>query len=113
MTTGALNIPISRRAKWSFAFLFVVTGTNTPLDLTGLGPFVCQVRSLRKDQLLATATVTSAYDNTGIVTITLSAAQTATLPLGKVRMGLRDSQDNAYLEGTPEVVWFTPTPATV
>lgn len=111
MTPGVLNIPISRRGKWSHAFALVVTATDTPVDLTGLGPFVCEVRSLRKDSLLATATVTSAYDATGVITITLTAAQTATLPLGKVRMGVRDSQDNPYMEGTPEVVWFTPTPA--
>ena len=109
MTPGELNIPISRGAKWSFAFAFVVTDTDDPLDLTGLGPFVCEVKAINANRLLATATVTSDYDDTGIVTVTLSSAQTLALPLGKVRMGLRDALDNSYLEGTPEVVWFTPT----
>ena len=108
MTPGELNIPIYRGAKWSFAYAFVVVGTDTPLDLTGLGPFVCQVKDPRGDRVLATATVTSDYDATGIVTITLSSTQTRALPLGYVRMGLRDKEDNSYLEGTPEVKWFTP-----
>lgn len=109
MTPGDLTIPISRGAKWSFAFAFVVESTGLPLDLTGLGPFVCEVKAINADRLLATATISSSYDATGIVTIILSMEQTYGLPLGKVRMGLRDAEGNAYLEGTPEVVWFTPT----
>lgn len=109
MTPGELNIPIFRGAKWSFAFEFVVVSTDTPVDLTGSGPFRCEVRDPRGDRLLATAAVTSAYDATGLVTITLTPTQTRALPTGKVRMGLRDKDGNSYLEGTPEVKWFTPT----
>lgn len=112
MTPGDLDLPIYRGARWSFAFAFVVTATDTPLDLTGLGPFVCQIKDPRADRLLATATVTSDYDDTGIVTITLSATQTRALPLGKVRLGLRDAENNAYLEYMPEVKFFSPNPAT-
>lgn len=112
MTPGDLDLPIYRGAKWSFAFAFVVVATDTPLDLTGLGPFVCEVKDPRRDSVLATATVTSDYDATGIVTVTLTAAQTRSLPVGKVRMGIRDAENNPYLEWTPEVKWFTPNPAT-
>lgn len=108
MTPGDLNIPIYKGAKWSFIFRFRITGTNTPVDLTGSGPFVCQVKALNSERVLADAVVTSDYDNTGLVRVTLSATQTAALPLGKVTMGLRDAQDNPYLEGTPEVKRFTP-----
>ena len=108
MTPGVLNIPISKGAKWSFAFRLIQKGTNTPVDLTGLGPFVCEIRALHADRLLASPTVSSAYDNTGVITISMPAEVTATLPLGEVRMGVKDSEDNPYMEGTPEVVWFTP-----
>lgn len=109
MTPGVLNIPISRGAKWQFQFAFVDPETGDPIDLTGLGPFVCEVKAPTADRLLVTPTVTSDYDATGLITITMEAAQTITLPVGKVRMGVRDNQDNPYLEGAPEVVWFTPT----
>jgi hypothetical protein len=108
MTPGELKIPISKGAKWSFAFRLVVKGTNTPIDLTGLGPFICEVKAFNADRLLATPTIESDYGPTGVITITMEAAVTATLPLGKVRMGVKDTEDNPYMEGNPEVVWFTP-----
>jgi hypothetical protein len=109
MTPGDLTIPISRGATWSFEFAFVTEDTGDPVDLTGLGPFVCEVKSINANRLLATATVTSDYDATGLVTVTLSAAQTLALPIGAVRMGMKDAEDNPLFEGSPEVVWFTPT----
>ena len=109
MTPGVLTVPISKGAKYNFTFNLVEPTTRDPIDLTGLGPFVCEVKSFAGNRLLVTATVTSAYDATGQITITMNAAQTATLPLGQVRMGVRDDDDEPYMEGTPEVVWFTPT----
>lgn len=110
MTPGDLDLPIYRGAKWSFAFLFVVVDTDTPLDLTGLGPFVCQIKDPRADRLLATATVESDYDDSGLVTITLTPTQTRALSVGKVRMGLRDNEGNPYMESMIEVKWFSPNP---
>jgi hypothetical protein len=109
MTPGDLSIPIYRGARWSFAFRFVVVSTNDPLDLTGLGPFVCEIKDPRANRLLVTPTVTSDYDATGIITVTITPEDTLTLPLGNVRMGVRDVEGNSYLEGSPEVAWFTPT----
>ena len=109
MTPGELNIPIYKGARWSFAFTFTETGTGDPIDFSGLSPLVCEVKHPKRDQLLATAEVTSDDYSTGIVTITLTAAQTLALPLGKVRMGLKDAEDNSLLEGSPVVSWFTPT----
>ena len=109
MTPGDLSIPIYRGARWSFAFKFVVVSTDDPLDLTGLGPFVCEIKDPRANRLLVTPTVTSDYDATGIITVTITPEDTLTLPLGNVRMGVRDVEGNSYLEGSPEVAWFTPT----
>jgi hypothetical protein len=110
MTPGDPELPIYRGAQWAFAFLFVVVATEDPLDLTGLGPFVCEIKDPRADRLLATATITSDYDATGTMTIVLTPDQTRALPVGPVRIGLRDAQGNPYLEWFPEVKWFTPNP---
>jgi hypothetical protein len=109
MTPGDLNIPIFRGARWAFTFRFVVKGTTDPIDLTGLGPFVCEIKDPRANRLLATPTVTSDYDDTGVITITITPEQTLSLPLGAVRMGVRDVEGNPYMEGMPLVDWFTPT----
>lgn len=109
MTPGDLNIPIFRGARWAFTFRLVVKGTGDPLDLTGLGPFVCEIKSPKANRLLVTPTITSDYDDTGTITITITPEQTLTLPLGPVRMGVRDAEGNPYMEGRPEVEWFTPT----
>lgn len=111
MTPGApqTDLPISRGARWTFTFLLVETGTTDPVDLTGLGPFVCEIKDPRSDRVLATPTVTSDYDDTGRITITIEPEDTLALPLGKVRFGVRDAEFNPYIEYMPEVKWFTPT----
>ncbi len=111
MTPGAPQtaLPISRGARWAFTFRIVETGTATPVDLTGLGPFVCEIKDPRRNGLLATPTVTSDYDDTGLITITIEPEDTLALPLGQVRFGVRDVTGNPYIEYMPEVVWFTPT----
>ncbi len=113
MTPGEpTDLPIFRGARWSFTFTFVVVATDEPLDLTDLGPFVCEIKDARADRVLLTPTVESDYDDTGVVTITMTAAETRTLPLGYVRMGLRDFAGDSFLEWMPEVKWFTPNPPT-
>lgn len=111
MTPGEpQDVPIFRGARWSFDFLFVVVATDDPLDLSGLGPFVCEVKDVRADRILITPTVTSDYDATGVINITMTPEQTRSLPLGYVRIGLRDNFGNPFLEWMPEVKWFTPNP---
>lgn len=109
MTPGKLiNLPFFQGAKWSFAFRFVVTDTDTPLDLTGLGPFVCKVEAFATNTQLATAEIVSDYDNEGTITVTFTPAQTITFPLGEVGIGVRDAFGNPYLEGYCEVNKFAP-----
>lgn len=109
MTPGEPNLPIYRGARWAFTFRLVATDTDIPIDLTGLGPFVCEVKDPRADRVLATATIESDYDDTGIFTMSLTPAQTRALPLGVARMGVRDAEGDPFLEWTPEVTWFTPS----
>jgi hypothetical protein len=110
MTPGDLNIPIFRGARWTFRF-YIEENVEpyAPVDLSGSGPFVCEVKDLRTGRLLATATVTSNYDEEGWFELTLEPEQTINFALGNVAMGVRDNNDNPVLEGTPEVRRFTPT----
>jgi hypothetical protein len=113
MTPSELNIPIFRGSRWTFRFYVEESeAPHDPVDLTGLGPFVCEVKDLRTDRILAVAEVTSNYDDEGWFEITLTPEQTITFQLGHVRMGVRDANSNPFMEGTPEVRWFTPTPTT-
>ena len=110
MTPGTFNIPIFKGAKWEFTFLFKVTGTSTPIDLTNLGPFVATLRNPKTRVILAQGTVTSAYDATGLVTVKFTAAQTINIPLGSVSFGVRDAVNNPYIQADIPVKFFAPEP---
>lgn len=69
---------------------------------------MCEVKDLRADRVIVVPTVTSEYDDTGTITITMTPEQTRSLPLGNVRIGLRDYTGDPFLEWMPEVKWFTP-----
>lgn len=113
MTPGTLNIPIYRGAKWEHTLTLKQRVTKTPVDLTGLGPFVLQVENSRTRETLATATITSDYDATGVMTVTIPASITKDFPLGTgaVNVGMRDAFNNPYLQATLNVWDFTPEPA--
>ena len=113
MTPGELDIPIFRGSRWTFRFYVEQSAApHDPVDLTGSGPFVCEVKDLRTGRLLAVAEVTSNYDDEGWFELTLTPEQTINLPLGNIHMGVCDVNNNPLMEGTPEVRWFTPTPST-
>lgn len=113
MTPGTTTLPFYRGAKWSHIFTFTQTDGGTAVDLTGLGPFVCEVERVDGGTTLGTATITSSYNSTGIMTIEFSASVTRTFPVGTgtVRLGLRDALNNPYLIGVLDVVKFAPDPA--
>jgi hypothetical protein len=110
MTPSTQEIPIYRGARWEHTLIFRVKGTNALLDLTGLGPFVCEVKAAKEDDILVSATITSDYDAAGQMVLLLTASQTATLGLRAVTVGVRDSLGNPYLEWATTVRKFTPTP---
>lgn len=111
MTPADFTIPFYQGAKWEFTFAFTDTATGDPLDLTGLGPFVLQVKNATETIDLATATAVSDYDATGLVTFSFTAVQTLTFPIGFVRVGVRDALNSPYMQGRADVLRFTPTPA--
>jgi hypothetical protein len=112
MTPGKFTVPIYRGAKWSHTLTMKQKGTVTPVDLTGLGDFVMQFKG-SAGNVLASATILSDYDATGTMTVTLTAAQTLAFPIGEaaVTVGLRDAENNPYIEATIPVRKFTPDPA--
>lgn len=105
------DFPIYRGAKWSHILAFQDTA-GAALDLTGLGPFVLSFAQ-PSGNLIASATCTvNANPATGLVTVSLTAAQTLTFPVGtSVSAGMRDNQNNPYFQGPIPVREFTPTPA--
>jgi hypothetical protein len=107
------ELPIYQGAKWSHTLTITQAGTTTPVDLTGLGPFVMEIRRVTGNGLLVSPTCTVATPANGQIAVLLTAAQTEVLPLGSVRVGLRDAQNNPYIEGETEVRRFTPNPATL
>lgn len=111
MTPGTFNIPIFKGAKWEFLLRFRISGTDTPVDLTNSGPFVAAIRNSKTKALLAQGTVTSDYDDTGLVTVKFLATQTILLPLGTVAFGVRDAHNNPYIQAEIPVKFFSPNPA--
>jgi hypothetical protein len=109
MTPSRKNFDIYKGAKWSHTLTFKVSGTNTPVNLTGLGPFVFTVKKPRKDENLFNAVVTSAYDNTGVIEVTISSLNSDSLIVGtQYPYGLRDALDNPYMVGFLDAKYFPP-----
>jgi hypothetical protein len=107
----ANELPIYQGAKWEHTVALTDASTGAALNLTGFTPFVCEIRRESDDRLLASPTCTVATPANGLIVLLLTAAQTAALPLGTVRMGLRDNLNNPYIEGQNSVNRFTPLPA--
>jgi hypothetical protein len=115
MTPATINpddMPIYKGAQWSHTFTFKQRGTTDPVDLTGLGPFVITLKRTNNDTVVAQAAVAFVGDpELGQITGSLTAAQTDPLPIGNLRIGMRDAFNNPYAEGLVAVKPFTPDPA--
>lgn len=107
MTPGNIDLPFYKGAKFEYEFSFFDDETGLPLDLTGLGPFVA---SFDYDSTTFDATVTSDYDDTGIITVSVLASITKDVPLGTIRFGIRDNLNNLYIESVLNVKYCTPAP---
>ena len=107
------DMPIYKGAQWSHVISFEQNVEGyPPVDITGLGPFVVTIKRATKNVVLAQAAVEILGDpEDGQIMATLTAAQTSRLPLGQVRIGIRDAYNNPYGEGFCSVNFFTPEPA--
>jgi hypothetical protein len=112
MTPAVFNFDIYKGAKWEHTLTFKVSGTTTPINLSGLGPFVFTVTKPNTDTPIFDATITSNYDATGVMTVTIPSSLTDSLFVSQqVRYGLRDAQNNPYMVGVLTVKYFSPNPA--
>lgn len=110
MTPGPLTAPIYKGAKYQHLLTFIDVETGDPLDLRGLNPFVFTVSHPSRDESLITGTVANTDLANGKVTVTLDPADTDTLSLGTVRIGLRDAVGNPYVQNSVDVLFFSPPP---
>jgi hypothetical protein len=107
MTPATTPLPIYKGAKFEHTLTFYETETNNLIDLSGLGPFAAVICHATRDEVLIELTVTVADPETGVMVLTASAAQTDTLKLGTVRLGVRDGQGNPYIASTCPVLFFS------
>lgn len=110
MTPGTHNLVIYRGAQFALRLTFTDTDTEAALDLTGLSPFIAQIRQRAKAPLILELTVTDTDLANGVIEISATAAQTAPVQPGDYEWGLRDAQDNPYLEGKVTFKRFIPQP---
>lgn len=118
MTPATTTLKIFRGAKWDHEIHFLQTGTDTPVNLTGLAPFVMEIRRKQGSALLLSLTYTAVSLANGQIRFTATAAQTLSLPEPVspqqplfARYGIRDSQNNPYAEAIMEIHPFTPAPS--
>lgn len=105
------DLTVYRGADWEFPMDLIDDETGDPLDLTGLGPFVCHFKKPNNETVIVSATVTSNYDATGTITVKLTAAQTLLIHGEQVRCGIRNVHNKLYADGLLPVKTATPDPA--
>lgn len=103
------KLAIYKGATWEHVLTFTDSAGDS-LDLTGLSPFVFTITKLKSDTLIVNATVANTNLAGGIITISLTAAQTEALNIGDVRAGLRDNINDPYLQMILAVKYFSPDP---
>lgn len=118
MTPATTTLKIFRGSKWDNEIHFYQTGTTTPVNLTGLAPFVMEIRRKQGSTLLLSPTYTAVDLVNGKIRFTATAAQTLALPEPPsaqnpifARYGIRDAHNNPYAEAVMEIHPFTPDPA--
>ena len=102
MTPGTHNITIYRGA--AFRQTFTLTDQDgVALDLSGLGPFVAQVREKQGDPILVGFAVDDTDAATGVLVVSATGTQTEDLALLSREWGLMDAEKNLYVVGSVTV----------
>lgn len=107
MTPATTPLPIYKGAKFEHTLTFYESDSDTVINLTGLGTFTAAISHPARDEVLVVLTVTVTNAAAGTMVITATPAQTDTLKLGTVRLGLRDGQGNPYLASVCPVLFFS------
>ena len=94
-----LRIP--RGGRFAEQLRLVQGATTQPVDLTGLGPFTCHVRSAPGEELLLALTVEETDLPDGRITLVAEKEATADLPEGftRARFDVIDSEGTRRVAG--------------
>ncbi len=103
MQAGYYKLPVYRGSPINALFTFVTKPDRDPVDLTGLSPFTFQMRSRSRGPLLLEGTVVDTDLDAGKITLTATAAATASLPLNGVSYDVLDVTGAKWLYGPVDV----------
>lgn len=106
------ELAIYQGAEWSHTLTFTQTSGGAPVDLSGRTfSLIARKNDAAKTLLFAGTAALLSDGLDGKVTIRFTGSQTDTLALGQASIGLRDDQNQAYLQGLVPVKYFAPDPA--
>lgn len=109
MTPGTRNITIYRGAAFHELLSFQQPD-GTAVDLTGLSPFVAEIRKSSRAPLILALTVTDTDLENGKITLSATSSETDDLELDDYAWGLIDNADNLYVFGSVTVTPMIPEP---
>jgi hypothetical protein len=102
------ELTIYSGSRWEHTITFRDKESGDPLDITLLAPFAAAISKQNKDEVVLEPLVTTVDALEGQISLLLTAEETSTLPLGKVRCGIRDSLNLPYAQGVLDVKFFSP-----
>jgi hypothetical protein len=89
--------------------LYLKDSSGYTMNLTGFGPFVCEIKTNDNSALLATGSIAEDAP-LGKLTLTFTDNQTDLFPIDTVRFGLIDAFNRPYIDGFVPVKQMTVTP---
>jgi hypothetical protein len=110
MTPSNQALKMNRGARLALRFSCFAADSETPLDLSGLGPFVMEIRRRSRAPLLLSPTFVEVDMTQGIFEFISEAEDTSILPVCQARYGIRDALDNLYADGIMDILPATPNP---
>ena len=117
MTPGTTTLSFYRGARWAKTFTVKQTGTDDPIDLSGYGPFVMEIRRRKEGALLLAPTYVEIDLVNGQIAFEADAAGTDALPQppGVIKpltayFGIRDNNNNLYVTGAALIYDAIPAP---
>lgn len=101
-----LDLVIYRDGRFSHEFEFVSVDEGdeeSPLNLTAMGPFVCQVRHASRDIIICDLDVTELDLLNGRINVSIEASETSLLIPGRYYWSLASAQGYVLMQGRVEV----------
>ena len=109
MLPGTHNITIYRGASYGETLDFIQPD-GSPVDLTGLSPFLAEIRVGSRQPLVLALTVTDVDLENGKIRLSAEYTDTEALALETYRWGLLDNQKNLFVLGAVTIEPMIPNP---